>query len=98
MSLPSSDDGRREAAGVVARLIKTSEGRLCLVLDDVQYQLGVGAASWKVERFFTAREYSEADLVEGSLSKQELALIGENLITRLLALRSARGGFRYGNS
>jgi hypothetical protein len=97
MPLPSSDDGRREGPGVVASLINSSEGHLCLVLDDVQYQLGVGAASWKAEQFFTAREYSEADLVEGSLGKEELALIGENLIIRLLALRSARGSFRYGD-
>lgn len=97
MPLPSSDDGCREGPGVVASLINTSKGHLCLVLDDVRYQLGIGAASWKAEQFFTAREYSEAELVEGSLSKDELALIGENLVIRLLALRSTRGGSRYGD-
>ena len=97
MPLPSSDDGRREGLGVVASLINTAEGHLCLVLDDVRYQLGIDAASWKAEQFFTAREYSEAHLVEGSLGKDELAVIGENIIMRLLALRSTRGGYRYGD-
>lgn len=94
MPLPNSDDGHREGPGVVASPINTSEGHLCLVLDDVQYQLGIGAASWKAEQFFTAREYLEADLVEGLLSTEELALIGENLIIRLFALRSTRGSSR----
>ena len=98
MSLPSSDDGRREGPGVVASLLQTSEGHMCLVLDDVQYQLGSGASLWKAKQFFTAREYSEADIVDGSLSMQELALIGENLLIRLVALRSTRGRARDSNA
>ncbi len=95
MPLPASDDGRREGPGVVASLLETSDGRMCLVLDDVQYQLGVDASSWRADHFYTAREYSKKDLVEGTLGTQEFAQIGENILIRLLALRAARGRSGY---
>jgi hypothetical protein len=96
MTLPTSDDGRREGPGVVVSLLETSEGRLCLVLDDAQHQPGVDASVWRPNCFFTAREYSKAELVEAELSTEQFALIGENIVMRLVALRAARGlsGYR----
>ncbi len=98
MPLPSRDDGHREGPGVVASLLETSEGRLCHVLDDVQYRPGEDTSSWNADQFFTAREYSKADLAEGSLSTEEFAQIGENIVMRLLALRSTRAGARHGGA
>ncbi len=92
--LPTNDDGMRGSVGVVASLLETSEGRLCLVLDDVRHQLGADTSHWNHNSFFTAREYLRKDLEDLNLSKEEFAQIGENIIVRILAAANGRSVYR----
>lgn len=85
MPLPAADDGIREGSGIAVSLRRTSNGRVCLVLDDVAVQLGVGRNGWRHETFFTAKEFDRSALENLNLSKDELAEIGENILIRLLA-------------
>ena len=87
MASPSSTSGDRTGPGVVVSILRTSEGRLSLVLDDVQLQPSGSESRWRSSAFFTAREYLEPDLVDGALSHDEFAQIGENIVLRLMALR-----------
>ncbi len=96
MPLPDADDGARASSGVVVSLRATSDGRLCVVFDDVRRQPAADALSWTHQRFFTATEYSSSELENLGLNKDQLAQIGENIIIRLLALSNAsnpRGGY-----
>ena len=90
MPFPATDDGVREGSGVVVSLRPTSKGRVCLVLDDVEVQLGVGRSGWRHESFFTSKELDREALEKLDLSKDELAEIGENILIRLLATNRAK--------
>ena len=94
MPLPTTDDGVRGSLGVVASLLETSEGHLCLVMDDVRHQLAADASYWNHNSFFTAKEYVRKDLENLNLSAEDFAQIGENIVIRLLALRNSRSGYR----
>lgn len=90
MTLPPTNDSRSHI-GIVVTLRHTSDGKICLVLDDVHYQAALDASLWRHERFFTAKEYSSKDLQELRLSKEQFAEIGENIILRLTAgIRGAK--------
>src|SRR5207247_9277831 len=78
MALPNADDGIRAPSGVVVSLRPTSEGRLCVVLDDVRQQPAADARSWTHESFFTVSEYSRRELENLDLTKDQFAQIGEN--------------------
>jgi hypothetical protein len=96
MALPNADDGIRAPSGVVVSLRPTSEGRLCVVLDDVRQQPAADVRSWTHESFFTISEYSRRELENLDLSKDQFAQIGENIVIRLLALSKAgkpHGGY-----
>ena len=89
MALPNADDGIRAPSGVVVSLRPTSEGRLCVVLDDVRQQPAADARSWTHESFFTVSEYSRRELENLDLSKDQFAQIGENI--SYSAARSFKG-------
>ena len=97
MPLPSADDGVRAGAGVVASLRATSDGHLSIVFDDVRQQPAADAWAWTHQSLFTAVEYSRRELESLSLTKDQFAQIGENIVMRLVALsRSGKPPGGYG--
>ncbi len=78
------DDGRRAKVGVVACLVDDEQGTR-LVLDDVVRDSDSGRGSWRFERLYTWKSFS--DSLEDALCDEDLKLIGENIVFRLLALR-----------
>jgi hypothetical protein len=48
-------------------------------------------SKWNKDQLFTYNDYNAADLKAINLSREEFALIGENLIMRLFAGRKIKG-------
>lgn len=80
-------------SGVVASLTTTADGKYRLSLDDVTRLPMLDATAWKHSRPFTSHEYDKLALENLNLSKEELAMIGENIVIRLIALAKGRGAF-----
>ncbi len=71
--------------GVVATLKRAESGRIRLTLDDVSHQPSIGVTAWRHDRLFTYKDFDAESLRLMKLSREDLALIGENLVIRLLA-------------
>jgi len=71
--------------GVVATLRHAGPGRVRLTFDDVSHQPGVGTIAWRHESLFTHKDFDAESFRSLKLSRDELALIGENLLIRLVA-------------
>jgi len=81
------DDGVRETVGVVASLRDGPDGRLHLILDDVE---SVGAEEprrWRAKTFFTVIGYDRERFVRSNLSERQFADIGLAVVARLAALK-----------
>ena len=72
--------------GVAAYLKDDENGMLHLVLDDVEAMSGENTPDWKHLVPYTSNAYDEKSIKDLSLSKEQFAEIGENLVIRLLAL------------
>ena len=70
--------------GVVAYLTETQDGRTTLTFDDVSSDEG-SPTCWRHEILYTLNSYDSDALEHLSLTKEQFAEIGENLIMRLLA-------------
>ena len=75
--------------GVTAYLQKESDEKLKLVLNDVVATTSGDSPDWRHNVLFSSNSYDSESLKQCSLSKEQYALIGENLVMRLLVL----GGF-----
>ncbi|BFM13559.1 hypothetical protein R50072_37120 [Simiduia litorea] len=73
--------------GVVSYLELTDKNTVRLIFDDVASNSG-DRISWIKELLFTHHDYDLESLKELDLSEQQYAQIGENLVIRLLALKS----------
>jgi len=82
------DDGIRSAQGVIASLHQRPDGSYRLCLDDAASDNSARPKRWSPLSLFTFTSIDAATLREMSLSEQELASIGLNLLTRLSALGS----------
>ena len=71
--------------GVVATLTRAESGRVRLTLDDVDHQPSVGTILWSHKQLFTHKDFDADSPCSMHLSKEDLALIGENLLIRLVA-------------
>ncbi|MDQ6653002.1 MAG: hypothetical protein M3Y84_09690 [Acidobacteriota bacterium] len=80
------DDAIRPKNGVVVCLRTTDKGNSKLIFDDVKGDSSLNPIEWSFSSFYTWREYSDEDLDQMKLSSREYQVIGENLVTRLLAL------------
>ena len=75
--------------GVAAYLKQEPDGKVRLLLADVE-SVGEGEnPDWRHRAFFTSADYDAMALEEFSLSKDQFAEIGENLVLRLLTLAKA---------
>jgi len=72
--------------GVAAFLTEQEDGSIRLVFNDVKASEESENPNWKHSVLFTSNTYDADSLKNLSLSKEQFAEIGENLITRLLAL------------
>lgn len=81
------DDRRRARTGVVSCLVDDEQGTR-LVLDDVIRESDASGGSWRFERLYTWKGFHGS--LEETLSDEDLRLIGENLVFRLLALRKCQ--------
>ncbi len=95
-TVPSFPDEPRE--GVLATLKISEAGRIRLALNDVSHQPGVGVTTWRQERLFTHKDFDADSLRSMKLSREDLALSGENVLIRLLAQvegKSSRRGYEF---
>ncbi|WP_417530848.1 hypothetical protein [Marinobacter lipolyticus] len=69
----------------VAAYIEPAGGEIRLTFDDMETE-SVAPTTWTKTTHFTSNTYPEAELENMSLSKEQYAEIGENLVLRLLAL------------
>ena len=72
--------------GVAAFIKQEANDEIKLVFNDVNSTSENDATDWNHSVIFTSNNYNEKALRELSLSKEQFAQIGENLIIRLLAL------------
>jgi len=72
--------------GVAAYLKQEEDGKLTLMLNDVEATSSNDSPNWKHNVLFTSNSYEADSLINLSLSKEQFAEIGENLVIRLLAL------------
>ena len=72
--------------GVAAFIKEQEDGTIRLVFNDVEASSDSDNPNWKHVVLFTSINYDARALKDLSLSKEQFAEIGENLLIRLLAL------------
>ena len=77
------DDGIRGEIGIVVSAVERTNGRLRLVLEDVE----PAGAEWRPFCLFTRHDYDPRDFAEMNLSDQDFQHIGEMVVARIAALR-----------
>ena len=82
-----TDDLVRSHSGVVCSLRELADGKLRLVLDDVENDGIAATAHWKHHVVFTWKDFESRDINELKLSEKELASFGFGILARLVALR-----------
>lgn len=78
------DDRVRSSNGVVACLREVDGNKLRLIFDDVVTNNPHHPVDWKTEMLFTFNDYDKKQMSSLSLTKEDYAMIGENLVIRLL--------------
>lgn len=81
-----SSDRERGERGVACSLLRLSDGRLRVVLDDVRNLAPGDTGPWRHEVFVTFKDYEQAELSSLDLSGDELAAFGHYVLARLLAV------------
>ena len=71
--------------GVTAFIQKQKDGTYRLILNDVVASSDTDAPDWKHSILFTYNNYDSASLKDMSLSQEQFADIGQNIIARLIA-------------
>lgn len=72
--------------GVAAYISEETDGSIRLIFDDVKSIDDSQTPDWQYQALFTSNSYGAESLKSLSLSKEQFAEIGENLVVRLLAL------------
>jgi len=72
--------------GVTAFIKEQDDGTIRLVFNDVKATEETETPNWKHSVLFTSNSYEAEAMKNLSLSKNQFAEIGENLVIRLLAL------------
>lgn len=83
---PPKDDNVRSDKGVAVTISPDENGKTKVILDDISSLPRVGANhAWEHERLFTFENFDTAELQELATDREKLALLGENILIRLLA-------------
>jgi len=85
MSYVPRDVENRGDVAVLASLTELGSNTR-IVFDDVERQGAVDGIAWAHKCLFTVIDYPTKDLQRLALSEDQFARIGENVVTRLLAL------------
>ncbi len=72
--------------GVAAFLQAKNNGKIRLVFNDVEASSETNNLNWRHNVLFTHNDYDAETIKNMSLSKEQFAEIGENLVIRLLSL------------
>lgn len=72
--------------GVAAYFKKEPDGKIRLLLADVESLSESENPDWRHRAFFTSADFDPAALEDLSLTKDQFAEIGENLMIRLITL------------
>jgi hypothetical protein len=81
----SQDDLRRGSLGVIAALVRGSDGRLRLVFDDASSDSDTYPQEWQVRNLYTYKDFDAEQVLNIALTEHELADIGLSLVARLVA-------------
>jgi len=82
---PPKDSEIRSDNGVAVTLSPDENGQTKIILDDVIPLLRVGAShAWEHNGLFTSTSFPTADLEALRVDRDTLALLGENILMRLL--------------
>jgi len=84
--------------GVVASLRAMPGGQVRLTFDDVQLQPALDTVAWRHVSLYTHTDFDAKALLNLALSQEELALIGQNLLIRLVAQAEFRGDVSPGST
>jgi len=84
--------------GVIASLKGMPGGLVRLTFDDVQLQPALDTVAWRYVSLYTHTDLDAKALLNMSLSQEELALIGQNLLIRLVAQAESRGDASPGST
>jgi len=82
----ATDDGMRADSGVVACIRNIPGGKMRVIFDDVKSDRTTKPKQWKHQVVFKWHEFDRDKLVNLELSEKEFAVIGQDLLIRLLAL------------
>jgi len=81
------DDQERGAGGVICSIHTLRNGKLRIVMDDVDNSGKLGQGPWEHRVLVTWKDYDPSDLEDlDSLPESELASFGHYLLARLLAI------------
>lgn len=84
-------DSRYGSRGLVASLHTLPDGRIRVRLDDAQFEGAADTPHWLPVQLFTYRDIDAAKLGAMTVSEQELADIGLNVLARLVAVTGVQG-------
>jgi len=82
-----TDNGIRGKNGVVLSLLDLGNNKLRIVMDDVSNQSGSNKEPWKHEIVVTWKDYDEKEILDNTLSDEELAGLGAYVVARLAATK-----------
>ena len=81
------DNGIRGKNGVVLSLLDVGNNKLRIVMDDVSNESGSNKSPWNHEIVVTWKDYDEKEILDNTLSDEELAGIGAYVVARLVATK-----------
>ena len=85
--IPPKDSLTRSDQAVAVSLSPDENGQTKVILDDIGPLPRVGAThAWEHGSLFTSESFNTDDLEALIMDRDKLALLGENIIIRLLAL------------
>jgi hypothetical protein len=87
----STQATERGNVGVIGSLVTQIDGTVRLVFDDAGASTTLFPQTWTAERLFTWNDYPSSEFFEIRLTEKQLAEIGLNLVTRLVALTTHQG-------
>jgi hypothetical protein len=79
------DNGTRGVRGVVASVVDRDGGSIRIIFDDVERGTA-NKTEWHSLRLFTWTDLDATEFAESAVSRDRLAEIGFNLVSRLAAL------------
>lgn len=94
LTVGPTDDSYRSSLGLSICALELEGGMVRLIFDDVNSARKDGDRMWKHRCFVTSFELTHSDFDSCTLSEQDLARIGKEVLTRLSARAETRRKLR----